>query len=60
LEVSIATWLDLEASAVVRVLLRHDRFVFEWSSPGGEPPSIVHEVPPASFGLGAGLAARAY
>ena len=47
----LAPWLSIEASAAVRGLARHDRFVFR-------PETVVYDVPPVSVGVGVGVVGR--
>jgi hypothetical protein len=47
----LSAWFSLEASAGVRVLALHDRFVFR-------PETLVYDVPPVSAGVGLGVAGR--
>ena len=63
-DLPLTSWLDLEAGFAVRLLVRQDTFVFDFTSasggPSARPPSLAHEVPPVSFGLNAGLSARIF
>jgi hypothetical protein len=47
----LVSWLSVEASAAVRGLARHDRFVFR-------PETVVYDVPPVSVGVGLGVVGR--